>query len=153
MTKAEQMSFGSYSPSDGNVFLIFCRTASFWNRYIPGFNHVILVKKAHDYHHAFLWVEPLIWIANICLFHSEKDIPVKKGDVVVQLNIDYTFENRLLRPILQTCATLVQYLVGISLGCMFVQSLYNKLTTSSKEYLLKKGIKGVKVWAVKPEEH
>jgi hypothetical protein len=65
---------------------------------------------------------------------------------VVEVVVVTTRANRLIGPIFQTCATIVQYLAGISLGCVLVNSLYKKLTGSKDTWLRDKGIQGVKLW-------
>lgn len=81
-----------------------------------------------------------------------RDVPTKDEVqywtdwTIVEVIVVPTRANRLIGPVFQTCATIVQYLAGISLGCILVNSLYKKLTGSKIEWLKQKGIQGVKVW-------
>jgi hypothetical protein len=78
---------------------------------------------------------------------TRKDIELLQDWTVLELTVLATKKNRLIKPIFQTCATIVQYLAGISLGCILANGLYKKLTSSNHSWLESKGIYGVTLWA------
>lgn len=94
-------------------------------------------------------IEPAFHGANIDIV-SIKDLKAMSELVrVVEVDTTVTVGQRLFKEGFQTCATLVQYLMGIDLSVTLVQTLYERLTTYSDEYLSEHGILGVNKWELK----
>jgi hypothetical protein len=126
--------------------LLFGHTDIWYAKYLSGYTHVCLFEYISE---EFMICHEPILIGCQTMFRSAlsvEDLSHLKEWKVVQITVTPTAKNRLIMPIFQTCATIVQYLAGISLGCMLVDSLYKKLTRSKREWLKKQGIVGVNVW-------
>ena len=126
------------------VFL-FTRLESkkWWEKYIKGFNHVALVDITDD---CWVAVEPNFYRCGLACtkdFVNPDNFEDYSG---LEVTIVSTNEYRLLRPVFMTCVTVVQYIAGISLGCILAQTLYDKLTCNRIDWLASKGIIGVKKW-------
>ncbi len=125
---------------------MFGKTDGWWAKYFKGFTHVCLIEYVSDEY--VIGYEPLlIGCSTIWRTAPDKDeIKYWKDWTILEVTVYPTRKNRLIGPVFQTCATIVQYIAGISLGCVLANSLYKKLTTSSAEWLKEKGIQGVKLW-------
>jgi len=129
---------------------MFGKTDLWYVKYIPGFNHVCLLEYMND--ELVVGYEPLM-IGCSTIFRdapTSQEMEYWADWTIVEVSVVTTRANRLIGPIFQTCATIVQYLAGISLGCVLVNSLYKKLTSSKTEWLKDKGIQGVKIWQKQP---
>jgi len=126
--------------------LIFGKTDGWWGKYLKGFTHVSLMEYINN--DFALVFEPMLYGCNTMFRTTLKpcDIQVMKDYTIVEFTVKTTRANRLIMPIFQTCTTIVQYLAGISLGCVLANSLYKKLTCSNHKWLGSKGIYGVNVW-------
>ena len=113
---------------------------------IKGFNHCAIaffVDETCD--HVFI-VEPALQGANVAL----KKLPLEIHDEhtkILEIDLEFTFTQKLFRDGFQTCATLVQYLAGIDLKAVLAQTLYDRLTNRSEKYLKRHGIVEVTEWA------
>lgn len=110
---------------------------------MKGYNHVCLVEYIND---GFVYCyEPLF---NGCstLFRAAFTKEELKDFKVLEVTIYPTRQQILIKPLLQTCATVVQYLAGISMCCFSAQGLYDSLTKINKQILMEKGIQEVKEW-------
>ena len=75
-------------------------------------------------------------------------MPIKSDLIdfkVLEVHIVPTRANRLFKIGFQTCATVVQYVANISMGCLLAQTLYERLCTKNKRHKAN-GIVGVKEW-------
>lgn len=90
-----------------------------------------------------LWVEPLL---NGVSYSADITDKILNNTKALCLTIRPIRQNLLIGPRLQTCATVVQYLAGFSVGAIRVQKLYDLLTKKSPEWLKSKGILEVKPW-------
>ncbi len=127
------------------IFL-FSKTDGWWDKYFKGYTHVCLMEYIND--EFAIGFEPMVSGCRT-IFRTvlnRRDIELLKDWTVVELVVSTTRQNKLFKPVLQSCATIVQYLAGISLGCILANTLYNKLTSSNVEWLESKGIYGVSVW-------
>lgn len=116
-------------------------------RHIKGFNHVAWGWVLPEQPQVMLIIEPAMQGANIDFVYVEEVI--EEAIEVLELDLKFTFTQKLFKEELQTCATLVQYLSGIDLGATLAQTLYNKLTRKDKGYLAKHGILEVRRWELK----
>lgn len=114
---------------------------------MSGYNHMALGWMVNE--DAVFVIEPTLRGASIDLVFT-REIANTKGFVALIVDVESTNEQRLFREHFQTCATMVQYLAGFDLGATLVQTLYEKLTTSSEEFLKEHGILGVETWEWKP---
>jgi hypothetical protein len=140
--------FGSFIPfKERRRFLfLFTKTDGWWGKYLKGYTHVCLMEYINQ--EFAIGFEPALAECRT-IFRTvltRKDIELLEDWTILELTVLATKENRLIKPLFQTCATIVQYLAGISLGCILVNSLYNKLTKSSHKWLESKGVYGVTTW-------
>ena len=141
----DQGLYGSFlpCPNDRRVLFIFGHTDCWWAPFLHGFTHVVMAEVLDD--GFIVVVEPTLVGARI-LFRGMPDISEWSNYTVLELVVSPTRQNRLIRPIIQTCATVVQYLAGISMGAITAQGLYSSLTKSDRKGLRSKGIKEIIVW-------
>ena len=148
MTKQTQ--YGSYVPFKiKRTFLfVFTKTDGFWGRWLKGYTHCILLEYLNDT--TLIQFEPLLHGCSVGLIENftKEIIEDHKDFKFVEVSVTPTQKNRLIGIKRCTCATFVQYIAGITLGCITAQGLYNKLTCSDAIWLRKKGILGVKIWDV-----
>lgn len=143
-----QTQYGSFVPFKiKRTFLfVFTHTDGFWGKWLKGYTHCILLEFVKD--NKMIEFEPLLHGCSIGLRDNvtKDDVRDHKNFKFVEVSVTPTRKNRLIGIKRCTCATFIQYLAGINLGCITAQGLYNKLTRSDDEWLRKKGIIGVKVW-------
>ncbi len=136
---------GSFLPFKKNkTFLfVFGFTDGWWGRYLSGYTHVSLIEYIDD--EFCIGIEPMIHGSQLIF----RTIPIPQdfpGWKVLKVTVRATRRNRLIIPILQTCATIVQYHACISLGCVKAMSLYNRLMSKDIVWLESKGIRSVEEW-------
>lgn len=151
MTNQSRVSFGSFLPlkSRRKVLLIFSRDESRWfNRIQRGYNHVAMAEVFGEF---LVIVEPLFRGATIMY----RTLPTQyewDGYAVLELDIIPSRGNKLIRPLIQTCATFCQYLCGFDLHTIWVQTLYERLTRGCSTWNLEEfGIRRVTQWGQKPQ--
>lgn len=123
---------------------IFGFTDGWWGKYLSGFTHVALMEFIEE-EQFVIGIEPLL-SGSRTIFRTSpipQDFP---GWTVLKVCVQSTRKNRLIRPIFQTCATIVQYHAGLSLGCIKASTLYNRMLTRDKAWLRAKGIRSVEEW-------
>lgn len=124
--------------------MCFGYTDGWWGTFLDGFTHVAIMEYIDD--HFVIGIEPTL-IGARTIFRTiptPQDLP---GWTILKVTVSPTRKNRLIIPILQTCATIVQYHACISLGCIKVNTLYNKLSSKGEAWLKGKGIRSVERWA------
>lgn len=141
--------YGSFlpCPTDRRLLFVFGHTDCWWAPFLSGFTHVVMAEVLDD--DFILVIEPTLVGARI-LFRTMPTIYEWSNYTVLELVISPTRKNRLIRPIIQTCATVVQYLSGISMGAITAQGLYRSLTCTDRKGLRSKGIKEIISWVSKP---
>ena len=120
--------------------LLFTKTDTFWGRFLSGYTHVVL--GIFDNYGQILTIEPL---TRKAFFSYPADLLSLVDYEVLEIRLRPR-KKILFGPRLQTCATVVQYLAGISLGALRVQKLYDLLTKKSPAWLKHNGILEVKQW-------
>ena len=140
------MSFLPLKPRQ-KILLLFIRAQKPWYiKLFKGFNHVAIGWIVQNN-----WVfilEPQVSGAVV----KFKDMPkTHEWDhfTVIELDLVNDMKRKLFKPTFTTCATIVQYLAGISLGARLAQTLYDQLTKRDKRYLLAHGIRRVTLWESK----
>lgn len=143
-TVTDQTQSGS-STSYKCIFL-FGQTNRWWKKILPGYTHVALILY-DDIGHNTLFIEPELSRAYLEIQRNPPpDKLINVFDAALEVTITPTFCNRLIRPVFQSCTTIIQYLAGISLGCITAQGLYKCLTTRDGQWLRDKGILEVRKW-------
>lgn len=151
LTKATNQSSGSISNCKHYLFA-FGHSHGTWAKYFKGFTHLILVEwRANG---LFIVHDPLVHghevdiLINNSFYPKPNDLPFDHTKyVLLGVDIIPTKTNKLFGFKFQTCASILQYIAGISLGCVTVQGLYERLTDSSTKWLKSKGIMEVQRWA------
>ena len=116
----------------GSVYyLAFGYSDKWYNRWLKGYTHVALILHVDG---GYVGLEPLL---KRCAISCGMDIRLDEWDEILKIKVTPTKANRLIGLRFQTCATFVQYVMGISTGAILCQTLYDRLTT--REY------QGVKV--------
>lgn len=118
-------------------------------RHIKGFNHVALGWLIPERPEVMLLIEPAMQGVNFDFVHVEEIL--KEAIEVLEVDLKFTFTQKLFKEELQTCATFVQYFAGFDVGATLVQTLYDRLTEKSKAYLSKRGILEVRKWELKQQ--
>lgn len=144
--------FGRYIPSKNaprTVFFIFSDPipTDWWQDYLHGFTHVSFMEQISD-NYALIF-EPMAYRGEMAL------VPMPKPEdfvdfEVLKLRISPKNKCQIPLAVFQTCATMVQYLAGITLpNCFLVQRLYETLTDEhQREKLVQEGILEVLRWKV-----
>ena len=130
--------------SPQTILFVFSRLYDrWWAKYLSGFNHMAMaIVLDKDY---VIVIEP--WYSHCSVTCRTYPAPGEWDKwKVVELTVVPTNKQKLVRPVMQTCATLCQYLGGVNLGCILPNSLYNTIVSRSAEWLKDKGIQGVKIW-------
>lgn len=139
--------------SNYDVLFLFGYTNRWFNDYLPGYTHVGIVLISPE--GGILLIEPLFEGPTTIFFHPRYLEPFYKlldsdeYPAILHCTIRNDGKDRLIKPLLQNCTTLVQYLAGLSLRCLTPQGLYKCLTTKDGRWLRKKGILEVKKWEKK----
>ncbi len=142
LTKRKSGPSGCFLPSKRRrrFLFVFSRTDRWWDKYLPGYTHVSLCEV----------VEGFLIVHDPCLNGCRTTFRVMplpgEWDAykVIEVVTCPTKANRLIKPIFQTCTTLVQYLAGIDLGAILVQTLYDRLLNPSTA--TKDGIREITIW-------
>lgn len=123
--------------------LLFARSNDKRIKWLSGFNHLAIAEYIGN--DLMVIIEPHFWGCSIrsCPVSMFPKLP---NVVIIEFCVHVTKTNKLIRPLLQTCATLVQYIAGIDLGIFLVQTLYDYLTQTDPFLLKAKGIHKLKVW-------
>jgi hypothetical protein len=131
--------------------LLFTHTTTWWDKILPGYTHVCLMMHESEEDEngmvKITYCDPLTrksFMSPGCIYLESMTSLLLPKRAMITITYKPNRVN-LIRPV-QTCATIVQYLLGINLGATTVNSLYNKLTTKHLNWLAKKGITGVKIW-------
>lgn len=127
------------------ILLLFSRVPDKRIAWLSGYNHIAIADITHD--EAAVVIEPHFFgcsvrAIDVALITQPEFVGIK----IIEMTVVNTKTNKLIRPLLQTCATLVQYIAGIDLGIFLVQTLYDYLTQTDPLLLKAKGIHKVKVW-------
>lgn len=141
-TKRKLGPSGCFLPSKRRrrFLFVFSRTDCWWDKYLTGYTHVSLCEV----------IEGFLVVHDPCLDGCRATFRVMPlphewdGYKVIEVTTSPTKANRLIRPIFQTCTTLVQYLAGIDLGAILVQTLYERLQDPAIQ--TKDGIREIRVW-------
>ena len=124
--------------------LVFSRqNEKWWHRLMGGYNHCAIYDMREE-----VILEPLLNKLSIYggmskLFFIEHIRPEFK---ILHVKVRSIPKSRLIGIKPQTCASFIQYVVGIDLGTILCQKMYDILTSSKTSYLRKKGILEVKSW-------
>lgn len=144
LTKTSPTSSGSCISF--KALFLFSQTKGWWGKYLPGFTHVALFISPYETLDEGMLFNPKLPYPRIDFYLENPLESLVSFDTVIEASISPTYRNRLIRPIFQTCTTIIQYICGISLGCTTAQGLYKCLVTKDGQWLAKKGISEVKVW-------
>lgn len=107
---------------------------------MPGYTHVSLCEV----------IEEFLVVHDPCLggcrttFRTKPLTDEWDRYMVIEVVTYPTHNNKLIKPIFQTCATIVQYLAGINMGATLAQGLYQTLT--HPDTLFMDGIREIKIW-------
>lgn len=144
-SEQSQVSFTSFLPlvKKRRFLLLFARNKDRRVAWLSGYNHISIVELLRDDY--CVVIEPHFFGASVYVTKSF-ELKELRGVTALELEVHNTRTNKLIRPLLQTCATLVQYIAGIDLGIFLVQTLYNYLTQTDPIMLQAKGIHKVKIW-------
>lgn len=136
--------YGSFLPYrfERRILLVFSYTDGWWASILPGYTHVAMATILDD--DFIVAMEPTLVGGNV-LFRTLPGREEWSGFRVLELVVRPTRKNRLIRPIIQTCATMVQYWSGFWLGAYTVQGLYRELMGCRKG-LRHQGIMEVREW-------
>lgn len=118
-------------------YLIFGYSDKWYTRFLRGYTHLSVVYKIPG---GYVYLNPLL---SSCKIEAAASFGIHEDMEVLQVKVNVLKANRLIKPIFQTCATFVQYVIGISTGAFLCQSLYNRLTTR-----IYRGVE-VKKWVLK----
>ena len=152
--KRQRTRYTYTSPWTTREFLFFFgKNGGSWCSIISGFTHVYLAEFIDESKQKLIVFDPLFTggymyptdIDEVAKLHNDEKNLVSY-ETVLRVKVQPTSGNRLLKPTLQTCATLVQYMAAISLGSITCQGLYECLINDDHDWLLKKGILEVKPW-------
>lgn len=140
-----QIQYGSFLPFRfKRRYLVVFMQSNFWLfRLLWGYTHVCLVELYND--NIAVCYEPNLYGMNT-IVREWPTLPELKGLTVFEVTVLPRSKNRLVRPIFQTCATIVQYLMNISLNCCLANSFYRKLHKMDMVYLNRNGISRIKRW-------
>lgn len=103
-------------------YLAFGYTDKWYNRFLPGFTHVALIMPIDG---GYIGIEPAL---RRCHISCGVDFNHKEWAEVLKVEVISLKANRLIGVKFQTCATFVQYIIGISTGSYLCQTLYERLT-------------------------
>jgi hypothetical protein len=133
-----------YGCSSASRRVLFCfgYTSGWWDTLLEGFTHVGMVEVLAP--GLAVTLEPVLSHCAVA-FGPVLESRLRRL-TVVEVCVTPTKRNRLIRPILQTCATQVQYLAGLSLGCITAQGLYEALTNLDERTKERNGIHEVTLW-------
>jgi len=123
--------------------LSFSRCGRWIDRFTNGYTHVKLGQLLPGEDREIIWFNPtfetgLVYLQSRCVGEKTKGLYVS---TVAQE------KQAVCRFGIQTCATLVQYLMGINLGVWTPQGLYNELTMECEQRLYEQGVQEVRPWA------
>lgn len=145
--------YGSCLPykSKRIYYFVFGYTNGWWGRYLKGYTHVALLHEIREGDNAFvIGLEPMVDGCRTLVMPVPTDLwPGKRWEILVVVVANAPRKNRLIRPVIQTCATIVQYIAGVSLGVITAHGLYSKLTNGNRNWLQSKGIVEVAKWESK----
>lgn len=144
--KTNQESFTSFLPlvKRRKFLLLFSRNTDKRIAWLSGYNHLAIVEYTSS--DLMVIMEPHFWGCSIRTCPTAMFPKLPKEIKIIEITVTNTRTNKLIRPLLQTCATLVQYIAGIDLGIFLVQTLYDYLTQTDPLFLKAKGIHKLKVW-------
>lgn len=136
---------GCFLPSkkQRRFLFVFGYTDGWWDSWLPGYTHVSLCEV----------VDGFLIVMDPCLggcrtMFRTMPLPGEWDSYkVIEVVTQPTRGNRLIRPIFQTCTTIVQYLAGIDLGAILAQGLYQ--TLMHPDTLSMDGIREIKLWEPK----
>jgi hypothetical protein len=134
------------------VIFIFQHGNMWYCKLFRGFTHVILGWRHEN--GLMTFVEPCDKASQVLSLdgnwynHLKSTLKISDKMRVLEVAVNVTRESRLIHwlPKRQSCTTIVQYLVGISLGVVTPQGLYDKLTKKDSGWLKERGIMEVIEW-------
>ena len=103
-------------------YLAFGYTDQWFDRFLKGYTHVALIMSVQGGH---IGMEPML---RRCHISCGLEFDLSEWDEVLKVEVVSTRVNRLIGLRFQTCATFVQYIMGISTGSYLCQTLYERLT-------------------------
>lgn len=121
---------------------------AWYSCFLDGYTHVTLAQTC-NLGVVTVIMEPLDHACMIGI-KAISEPPTLKGKVL-EVFISVSRKSKLIKPTIQTCATLIQYIMGINLGVITCQSMYDRLVNKDSEWLRKRGVLGVKEW-VEPQK-
>ena len=141
-TKEKSALYGCFLPSKRRrrFLFVFGYTDCWWNKYLPGFTHVALCEVVEG----FLIVHDPCMNGCRTTFRTMPAPGEWNGYTVVEVVTRPAKGNKLIKPIFQTCTTIVQYLAGIDLGAILTNTLYQRLVDPNTQ--TKDGIREIKLW-------
>lgn len=114
-----------------------------YDRFLDGYTHVTLAQ--HIVPTYLSVIEPMDHAAITGIIRIS-ELAQMKGKIL-HLKTNVTRKSKLIKPTIQTCATLIQYMMGINLGVITCQSMYDRLVNKDSKWLRKRGVLEVKEWA------
>jgi hypothetical protein len=157
ISRTNKESYGCCLQFNGfrRCYFVFDHDDSWYCDLLSGYTHVSYAQPIdHFGKPCVIMTEPYNFAAETQIV-AESDFLHQlagAGKMIVEVKYLVTRKNRLIRPVLQTCSTLTQYLAGITLGAITAQGLYNKLTKSKDSWLRDRGIREVVIWEEAQDE-
>ncbi len=117
--------------------LAFSHSDGFWAKYLTGFTHVTLLEEFKDHYTVIEFGRR--WCPTYVI--SELPNLLCKNYTCLRIKVRINRGEHLFKFLhLQTCTSLVQTICGFNIGAVFANTLYNRLSFKSSEWLAKKGI-------------
>ena len=126
---------------------LFSRVIDRWYTRIQyGFTHVVFAEVVDE--DLLFIIEPGFSGATMML-RTYPTLHEWDNYCVVEVSLNFNKSQKLIRPLIQTCATICQYLAGINLHTIWAQTMFERLTCEQHEYLSNYGIRSVRIWEQK----
>lgn len=103
-------------------YLAFGYTDRWYDKWLKGYTHVAVIARVNG---ALVGIEP---INKHCFLYAGNEIILSNWNEVLKVEVRSSKANQLIGLKFQTCATLVQYIMGIKTGAYLCQTLYDRLT-------------------------
>lgn len=107
-------------------YLAFGYSDRWYDKWLRGYTHVALIAK---YETLYIAMQP---VHKCCYLMIGASVKFENWPAMLKVRVTPTKANRLIGLRFQTCATFVQYIMGISTGALLCQTLYERLL--NREY-------------------
>ena len=127
--------------------MLFGHTDGWWNKFLRGYTHVALMELVGSSY--AIAVDPAMSGANMGIRGKPDEDDTEYEMLYVRVRAQR--KNHLIRFKIQTCATIIQYLMHTDLGVITAQGMYERLTEKPQKWLRKRGIMEVTRWEWKQQ--